>query len=90
MIIFTRKLKGAQAHLFAKACLHYIEAAETHRNDTPENLPVFSGLSPQQRLHIVKEVVVGLLCESEPLPQKMEHFVAYMGNQGADPYGIDS
>jgi hypothetical protein len=57
----------------------YLEAAEHNCNDTPARLPIFSGLSPQQRVHIVKEVMVGLLCENEPLPQKEEHLAASLG-----------
>ena len=77
--IFTRKVQGAHARLFAASCRHYLEAAEHNCNDTPARLPIFSGLSPQQRVHIVKEVMVGLLCENEPLPQKEEHLAASLG-----------
>ena len=77
--IFRNKLSGAIAILFSEACMKYVDTVEEERNsgDRTWNLPSFSGLSPQQRLHLVKEVSIGLLCEGEPLPQREEHVVAY-------------
>jgi len=63
-----RKLTGAQAELFAAVCHHYINEAETDCNDTPENVPIFSHLSRAQRLKLVADVAIGMLCEDEPLP----------------------
>lgn len=62
------KLTGAQATLYAKLCEHYIGAAEDECNDTPSEIPLFSWLSPQQRLTLVKDLMIGVLCENEPLP----------------------
>ena len=53
-----RKLKGAQAHLFAKICEHYSQTAEDDCNDCPPEIPIFSRLSPHQRIHLVREVFV--------------------------------
>jgi len=78
-IFFPRKLKGAHARLFAAACVAYIEAATNECNDTDSALPVWCGLSPYQRIHLVKEIMIGLLCDEEPIPQTAQHFVAYMG-----------
>lgn len=78
-IIFTRKLEGAHARLFAVACHRYVEAVVYQSIDTDSTLPVWCTLCPQHRLKLVKEVMVGLLCEKEPLPQTEEHFLAYMG-----------
>ncbi|CAN0049747.1 unnamed protein product, partial [Heterosigma akashiwo] len=74
-IIFHGKLNGAFARLFAAGCTKYLEEASP-----PEELPVWCGLSPQQRIRLAAEVMVGLLCEDEPLDniQTEQHFVAYM------------
>jgi len=64
----TRKLTGAQGRLFAEICLHYIDAANEDCNDQPRGVALFSKLSPHQRIHLVKDVMVGILCEDEPLP----------------------
>ena len=79
-IRFPGKFTGALAHLFAQACLHYSEAAQTECNDTPMHLPIFSWLSPQQRIALVADLVRGLLVPSEPLPpETMIHYAAYRG-----------
>jgi len=80
-IFFPGKLKGAIARLFAKGCESYLEKVSTHCNDTPESLPVWIALSPQQRIKLTSEVMVGLLCEDEPLEniQTQQHFLAYLG-----------
>eukprot|EP00546_Thalassionema_frauenfeldii_P013307 CAMPEP_0178927822 /NCGR_PEP_ID=MMETSP0786-20121207/19461_1 /TAXON_ID=186022 /ORGANISM="Thalassionema frauenfeldii, Strain CCMP 1798" /LENGTH=473 /DNA_ID=CAMNT_0020603417 /DNA_START=8 /DNA_END=1425 /DNA_ORIENTATION=+ len=73
-----RKLTGAQARLFAQICLHYISAAEEGCNDDPDHVPLFSRLSPQQRLNLVKQVMIGVLCEKEPLPPNtIQHTATY-------------
>ena len=75
-----RKLRGATARLFAEICEHYITAAEDECNDAPEDVPLFSYLSPQQRLTLVKDVMIGSLCEDEPLfPDIIQHTAAYIG-----------
>mmetsp|Transcript_14653 Transcript_14653/g.35339 ORF Transcript_14653/g.35339 Transcript_14653/m.35339 type:complete len:471 (+) Transcript_14653:87-1499(+) len=74
----TRKLTGAAATLFANICEHYIEAAESACNDTPDYVPIFSWLSPHQRLALVREVMIGVLCEDEPLPpDTIQHNATY-------------
>eukprot|EP00121_Abeoforma_whisleri_P006994 Awhi_evm1s6370 len=80
-MIFTGKLKGTFACLFAKSCESYIEKVSDCCNDTSSELPVWSGLSPQQRLRLVREVMVGLLCEKESLAriQTAQHFLAFLG-----------
>lgn len=73
-----RKLTGAAAELFAAICLHYIEAAESECNDRPQEVPLFSNLSPHQRIQLVSDVCVGVLCESEPLPpDTIQHNATY-------------
>jgi len=62
-----RKLKGAQAELFAAVCHHYINEAE-EGNGKPDGVPIFSHLSKAQRLKLVADVAIGMLCEDEPLP----------------------
>lgn len=73
-----RKLTGAQATLFAAVCHHYINEAEMDCNDTPDVVPIFSHLSRAQRLKLVADVAVGMLCEDEPLPPNtIQHNSAY-------------
>ena len=73
-----RKLTGAQADLFANICHHYITAAEMECNDAPASVPIFSRLSPHQRLKLVSEVMIGVLCENEPLPpDTIQHNATY-------------
>jgi hypothetical protein len=75
---FRGKLTGAEARLFAHICLNYSNAVEDACNDTPGEHPIFSWLSPQQRLQLVHEVMVGLLCPDEPLPpETIQHYTAY-------------
>ncbi len=72
------KLKGAQGRLFAEVCVHYITAAQDQCNDTPEEVPIFSWLSPNQRLNLVSEVMIGVLCEDEPMPpDTIQHKAAF-------------
>ena len=74
----TRKLTGAQAALFAAVCHHYIEQAESDCNDTPDETPIFSQLSRAQRLKLVSDVAIGMLCKDEPLPpDTIQHNSAY-------------
>ena len=78
-IYFRKKFTGAQASLFARICEHYSDAAESVCNDTPAIHPLFSWLSPQQRIQLVSEVAVGLLCPDEPLPPHTpEHIATYL------------
>jgi hypothetical protein len=75
---FHSKLTGAKARLFAHSCKNYSKAAENACNDTPDDHPIFSWLSPQQRLQLVSEVMVGLLCPDEPLPpETIQHYTTY-------------
>lgn len=75
---FPRKLTGAKARLFAAGCEHFVTSAADDCNSDPDDVPIFSWLSPQQRLSLIKDVAVGLLCEDEPLPpETIQHFAAY-------------
>jgi hypothetical protein len=76
---FHDKLTGAKARLFAHTCMHYSSAVEDACNDTPDEHPIFCWLSPQQRLQLVHEVMVGLLCPDEPLPpETIQHYTTYL------------
>jgi hypothetical protein len=78
-IRFQGKLTGAKARLFAHVCVEYSNVAEVGCNDTPCDHPIFSWLSPQQRLQLVHEVMVGLLCPDEPLPpETRQHCTTYL------------
>jgi hypothetical protein len=75
---FRDKFTGAKARMFAQGCLHYSCMAEDGCNDTPDQHPIFSWLSPQQRLQLVREVCTGLLCPDEPLPpETIQHYTTY-------------
>lgn len=75
---FFCKLTGASARLFAAVCEHYIGAVNDKCNDDPDGVPLFSCLSPQQRLSLVKEVLIGLVCPDEPLPpDTIQHGATY-------------
>lgn len=79
MIQFTEKFTGAKAELFAATCVRYMLSAEEKCNDTPDVIPLFSLLSPFQRIHLVKEVLVGLVCENEPFPPgTVQHYATYL------------
>jgi MYND finger len=81
MVRFTQKLTGLPALAFAMVCEEYMEDAEAACNDTtPEMTPLFSWLSPYQRLHLTREVMVGLLCPDEPFPPgTVQHLATYYG-----------
>jgi len=47
-------------------------------HDTPVTAPIFNGLSPQHRVRLVRDVLVGLLCDDEALPpDTIQHAAAY-------------
>jgi len=74
---FRQKLKGpATRRMFAAACESYLDDA---MNDTDlECSAIFRYLSPQQRVRLVREVMIGMLCDDEPLPpDTLEHASAY-------------
>lgn len=76
---FAKKLQGAAARLFAAACENYVQAANDDCNDKPNDIPIFCRLSPQQRVKLVRDVMIGLLCENEPLPPNtVQHSCAHL------------
>jgi hypothetical protein len=76
---FPGKFTGAKARLFAQTCEWYSTDTEDGTFDTPIEHPIFSWLSPQQRLQLVREVMVGLLCPDEPLPpDTIQHYTTYL------------
>jgi hypothetical protein len=76
---FPGKFTGAKARLFAYACEYYSAEVEDACNCTLGVYPIFSWLSPQQGLQLVREVMVGLLCPDEPLPpETIQHYTAYL------------
>lgn len=79
LTLIMQKFKGAKARLFAELCHFYVSAAEDECNDAPPQVPLFSGLSPHQRLYLVREVMIGLLCENEPMfPDTIQHHATYL------------
>lgn len=46
--------------------------------DDVDDIPIFTRLSPQQRIGLVKDVAVDLWCAEEPLPpESIQHYAAY-------------
>ena len=59
--------------------LHELVEEETY-SDAPDDVPLFSYLSPQQRLSLVKDVMIGALCQEVPMfPDTIQHNAAYLG-----------
>lgn len=58
-----------------------MEAAEDALSESPcSQYPIFGWLSPHQRIALVAQVAVGLLCPNEPLPPPtLQHVAAYHG-----------
>lgn len=78
--IFPHKMKGKKAVLYAELCEHFLEGCADECNDTPRDSPVFAGLSRQQRIHLVRDLATGLLCEDEPMPPStLQHLAAHHG-----------
>lgn len=47
---------------FAAVCEEYLQDVIDHFFDKPRVVPLFSRLSLQQRLALVKDVMIGVLC----------------------------
>jgi hypothetical protein len=82
MVLFTQKFTGAKARLFAAMCYdHFMDQKDSGNRggeDPVITIPIFSWLSPQQRLKLIRDLIVGLLCPNEPLPPStIQHFAAY-------------
>ena len=73
------KLRGPAAHLFINAVSSMLDGMNDDvGNETPEEYPLFSMLSPHHRLCLLSEVIIGLLDETAPLPpDTLEHFSTY-------------
>jgi len=59
------KIKGvATQRLFAAVCEAYCEeeAKMADKNNIPKHQAIFGFLSPQNRVRLVREVMVGVLC----------------------------
>ena len=68
--------------MLRKICLNFVYTAPEDSgfvfSAIPLETPMFSRLSPHQRLQLVKDLAVGLLCLSEPLPpQTLIHYTSY-------------
>ena len=78
MVQFQEKFTGAKARLFAEICLQYSQYAEDALQDTPDRVPLFSWLSPFQRVKLVRDLAVGLLVPNAPLPPPtIQHYAAF-------------
>jgi hypothetical protein len=51
------KLKPAFGAAFAEICESYFDAVHDDCSDTPSETPIFSWLSPHQRLELVYQVI---------------------------------
>lgn len=71
------KLTGIEADFFCFFAGSLLDMTLDDCNATPEELPLFSLLSPFQRLSLIADVVVGLVNISSPLPpDTLEHYSA--------------
>jgi hypothetical protein len=87
---FPGKFTGAKARLFVQTCEHYSRVVENAGEETSEEHPIFSWLSPHQRLQLVREVMVGLLCPDEPLPpETIQHYTTYLALVATIRRGIE-
>ncbi len=81
-MIFNTKLNGAFARLFAHGCVEYLEKITDEEivNDTYMDLPAWNGLSPQHRIRLITQLMIGLLCKDEPLEliQTEQHLLTYL------------
>ena len=88
---FPGKFTGAQARLFAYTCEYYSAEVEDAYNYMHDAYPIFSWLSPHQRIQLVREVMVGLLCPDEPLPpETSQHYSTYLALVATIRTGIDN
>ncbi|GFH61733.1 hypothetical protein CTEN210_18209 [Chaetoceros tenuissimus] len=68
-------LTGDQAILFAEICIEFSNGVHLER--ALQKVPLFSGLCPLQRLSLVHEVMIGVLCKIEPMfPNTIQHHAA--------------
>eukprot|EP01036_Dinobryon_divergens_P035710 gene35710-46325_t len=73
------KLSGPDAQLFTVAISSLLDRMNCNMgNETPEEYPLFSMLSPHHRLCLLSEVIIGLLDETAPLPpDTLEHISTF-------------
>ncbi|GFH61736.1 hypothetical protein CTEN210_18212 [Chaetoceros tenuissimus] len=70
-------LSGDQALLFAEICSEFSSGKEINLERALAKVPLFSGLCPLKRLSLVREVMIGVLCENEPMfPNTIQHHAA--------------
>jgi hypothetical protein len=96
---FPGKFTGAKARLFAYVCEYYSAEMEVDEeglesnekaHEKPDAHPIFIWLSPHQRLQLVREVMVGLLCPDEPLPpETIQHYATYLALVATIRIGIE-
>ena len=73
------KLRGPERELFRAGLCEIHSNIMLACNDTFDELPLYSRLSPHQRLELVAEVAEGVLCDSTPLPPETpEHHSAFL------------
>ena len=75
-----RKIQGqASRRLFSEICLEYCFSCAPHQCfETFDEAPIFSRLSAQHRIRLIRQVAVGLMCDAEPLPPStVEHIGTY-------------
>ena len=89
-IFFRHKFTGYQARLFADACEGLMETIDAGSEvSDEENIPIFIGLTAGHRTFLISQLVVGLLCENEPLPpQKIEYAAAFYVVVGAMKFQV--
>ena len=72
-------MNGPDAQLFMIAVSSLLDGMNDDvGNETPDEYPLFSSLSPHHRLCLLSEVIIGLLDETAPLPpDTLEHFSTF-------------
>jgi len=72
------KLQGAHLHLWQALVKDFLDHSRCTEIYLRDRLVLFNSLSVHQRLRLLREVSVGLLCESSPLPPESPwHYAAY-------------
>eukprot|EP01104_Vermistella_antarctica_P000805 TRINITY_DN10917_c0_g1_i1.p3 TRINITY_DN10917_c0_g1~~TRINITY_DN10917_c0_g1_i1.p3 ORF type:complete len:112 (-),score=9.44 TRINITY_DN10917_c0_g1_i1:188-523(-) len=73
------KYEGHEVILLTELVGAYMEATLDECNDTPLATPLFSWLSPHQRVCLASDILVGFTCPYEPFPPNTRLYHAAFG-----------
>lgn len=72
------KISGPEYDFFIRACEMLLDSTPEDNNAKPDDLPLFSLLSPHHRLSLIADICNGLLDKTTPLPpDTLEHYSTY-------------